>query len=115
MKSLDIVNTIIAKEKGLDVRDVAMVNKYYWKTVRHRVSNLDSTAIFVRGLLTFTASKYNVNALIKKTILNIRLTNRSKKYGEIRRKSILDKNYNQLRLLLKQRDKIAKQYYELNW
>ena len=114
MKSIDVVNRVISQNKDLSVKTVATINKYYWKAVRNKISNLETTAIFVRGLLTFTASRYNVNVLIKKTIHSIRITKSSTKYGEIKRNAILEDNYINLRLLLKQRNEIAKQYYEYN-
>lgn len=112
MKSIDVVNAVIAKNKNIDTKLVASINKYYWKTVRRKVSNLESMSVFVKGLLTFMASKYNVNRLILKTIRNIRMTRSSKKFGEEMKKSLLGKNFIHLKLLLNQRNKLAKHYYE---
>lgn len=111
MKSIDVVNTVIAKNKNIDVKTVAAINKYYWKTVRRKVSNLEASSIFLKGLLSFTASRYNINGLIKKTIYNIRLTRKSTKFGEVKRESLLNKHFIHLRLLLIQRNRIANQYY----
>lgn len=112
MKSIDVVNAVIAKNKNLDIKTVATVNKYYWKVIRRKISNLEEPAICVKGLLTFTASRYNVNRLIYQTIHNIRITRKSVKFGEVKKNSMLEKHYIHLRLLLNQRNKIAKQYYD---
>lgn len=111
MKNIDVVNSIISKNKNVDVKTVAAINKLYWKTVRRKVSNLESTSIFIRGLLTFTASKYNINRLIIKVIYSIRRVKSNTRYSETTRNAILDKYYRNLKLLLIQRNRLANYYY----
>lgn len=111
MKSIDVVNAVVSNNKKINVKTVAAINKYYWKTVRRKVSNLESTSIFVKGLLTFTASRYNINKLISKTIYSIRKVRANTRYSDITKQGILEKHYKHLHLLLVQRNKLANYYY----
>jgi ribosomal protein L31E len=111
MKNIDLVNSKISKKLNIDEKIVKAVNKFYWsKGIRKSLSNLDDTAVFVRGLGTFTASRYNVRKKISQVISQIRGVRISKKFKENTREIYLETLFNKLRLLLNIRNELAKQY-----
>jgi hypothetical protein len=111
MKSLDYVCSVISKEMDLPLDLVTKINKEYWREVKRKMNDLESTSIHVKKLGTFSVSKYMINKKIKKTILVIRGTKKSKRYSELKRIEILKSLYIRLNKLLYQRNEIAKLYY----
>ena len=111
MKSLDYVCSVISKEMDLPLDLVTKINKEYWREVKRKMNDLESTSIHVKKLGTFSVSKYMINKKIKKTILVIRVTKKSKRYSELKRIEILKSLYIRLNKLLYQRNEIAKLYY----
>lgn len=112
MKGIDYVNVNVAKELNQPLNIVEQINKEYWREIKRKMNDLESTNIFVRKVGTFMVSKYLINKKIKKTISTIRNTKISTKYSEIKRNEILKNLYNRLRKLLKQRNEVSKIYYE---
>lgn len=113
MKNIDIVSSVISKKLNIDYKIVEKVNKYYWKKgVIKKISTLESGAIFVKGLLTFTSSRYNIKKEIKKTIDIIRNIKNSKKFTEEKKIIIIEELRNKLKILLIERNNIAKLIYE---
>ena len=112
MKGIDYVNVNVAKELNQPLNIVEQINKEYWREIKRKMNDLESTNIFVRKVGTFMVSKYLINKKIKKTISTIRNTKVSTKYSEIKRNEILKNLYNRLRKLLKQRNEVSKIYYE---
>ena len=111
MRNLDYVCSVISKELDLPLDLVTKVNKEYWREVKRKMNDLESTSIYVKKLGTFTVSRYMINKKIKKTIGVIRGTRKSKRYSELKREEVLKKLYSRLRKLLYQRNEIAKLYY----
>lgn len=114
MKNIDIVNRTVADKFNIDEDIVKNINKVYWQEVRHKLSNLDSTSVFVKGLLTFTVSRYNLSVYISKIIRQIRGTRNSVKFKAATKELFLTELYRKLNLLLIQRNEVAKIYYERN-
>lgn len=112
MKGIDYVNVNVAKELNQPLNIVEQINKEYWREIKRKMNDLESTNIFVRKVGIFMVSKYLINKKIKKTISTIRNTKISTKYSEIKRNEILKNLYNRLRKLLKQRNEVSKIYYE---
>lgn len=111
MRNLDYVCSVISKELDLPLDLVTKINKEYWREVKRKMNDLESTSIYVKKLGTFTVSRYMINKKIKKTIGVIRGTRKSKRYSELKREEVLKKLYSRLRKLLYQRNEIAKLYY----
>lgn len=111
MRNLDYVCSVISKELDLPLDLVTKINKEYWREVKRKMNDLESTSIYVKKLGTFTVSRYMINKKIKKTIGIIRGTRKSKRYSELKREEVLKKLYSRLRKLLYQRNEIAKLYY----
>lgn len=114
MKSLDYVCSVISKEMDLPLDLVTKINKEYWREVKRKMNDLESTSIHVKKLGTFSVSKYMINKKIKKTILVIKGTKKSKRYSELKRSEVLKSLYVRLNKLLYQRNEIAKLYYVRN-
>lgn len=114
MKSLDYVCSVISKEMDLPLDLVTKINKEYWREVKRKMNDLESTSIHVKKIGTFSISKYMINKKIKKTIAIIRGTKKSKRYSELRRSEVLKKLYSRLEKILYQRNEIAKLYYVRN-
>lgn len=114
MKNLDYVCSVISKEMDLPLDLVTKINKEYWREVKRKMNDLESTSIHVKKLGTFSVSRYMINKKIKKNIGLIRGTHKSKRYSELKREEILKKMYVRLKRLLYQRNEIAKLYYVRN-
>lgn len=112
MRNIDYVCSSVAKDMDLPLELVTKINKEYWKEVKKKMNDLESTSIYVKKLGTFSVSRYMINKKIKKNILIIRGTRKSKKYSELRRQEVLKSLYERMRKLLFQRNEIAKLYYE---
>lgn len=112
MRNIDYVCSSVAKDMDLPLELVTKINKEYWKEVKRKMNDLESTSIYVKKLGTFSVSRYMINKKIKKNILIIRGTRKSKKYSELRRQEVLKSLYERMRKLLFQRNEIAKLYYE---
>lgn len=112
MRNIDYVCSSVAKDMDLPLELVTKINKEYWREVKRKMNDLESTSIYVKKLGTFSVSRYMINKKIKKNILIIRGTRKSKKYSELRRQEVLKSLYERMRKLLFQRNEIAKLYYE---
>ena len=113
MKNIDIVNTIVAKDLNLDVNIISEVNKFYWREgVLKKISNLESSAVFVKGLLTFTTSRYNIRNDIYKTISRIKNAKNNNFLSKLKKEDYIEQLYKRLRILLIERNNLAKLIYE---
>lgn len=112
MKNIDLVNNIVGKRLNLDEKTVKTINKFYWESVKKKLSTAEVSSVLVRNLLTFTASRYNIRKEILTKIAIIRNTKKSEKFKETTRELFLNTLYGDLRLLLKQRNRLAKLYLD---
>lgn len=112
MRNLDYVNGAVAKELNLPLEVVEKINKEYWKEVKRKMNDLESTNIFVKKLGTFGVSRYLINKKILKNISMIRNMPKNKKYSELKKQEIIKKIKVRLQKLLYQRNQIALVYYE---
>lgn len=113
MKNLDYVNKVISVEKGIPEKTVKAINDYYWKTIRYKIVNLESTSVMVHGITTFMVSRYNIRKEISLTILKIRRIRGSETLTEKKKNFILIEYYSFLRKLLIQRNELAILYNTL--
>lgn len=112
MKNIQTVNKLIARENSLNENLVELVNGFYWKEVRRKLSSLESTSVSIKHLGTITTSKRKIDQFIKTTIKKIRNIRKSNRYKESTKALLLDVNYDKLRKALVQRNILAIQYYE---
>lgn len=112
MKNIDYVNTVLSKKMDVPVKVIELVNKEYWKEIKKKMNDLESTNLFIRKIGTFSASRYLINQKIKKDINLIRRLPNNKKYSELRKQEIIKKVMGRLKKLLYQRNEVAKIYYE---
>ena len=112
MKNIQTINKLIARENGLNEDLVELVNGFYWKEVRRKLSSLESTSVSIKHLGTITTSKRKIDAFIKTTIKKIRNIKKSNRFKESTKALLLDVNYDKLRKALVQRNVLATQYYE---
>lgn len=112
MKNIQTVNKLIARENGIKEDLVELVNGFYWKEVRRKLSTLESTSVSIKHLGTITTSKRKIDQFIKTTIKKIRNIRKSNRYKESTKALLLDVNFDKLRKALVQRNKLATQYYE---
>lgn len=112
MKNIQIVNKLVARDLNLNEDLVELVNGFFWKEVRRKLSTLESTSVAIKHLGTITASKRKIDQFIKTTIKKIRNIRKSNRYKESTKALLLDVNFDRLRKALIQRNKLATQYYE---
>jgi phage protein D len=112
MKNIQTFNKLIARENSIKEELVELVNGFYWKEVRRKLSSLESTSVSIKHLGTITTSKRKIDHFIRTTIRKIRNIKKSTKYKESTKALLLDVNYDRLRKALKQRNILSKQYYE---
>lgn len=112
MKNIQIVSRLVARENNYDPALTEDVNEFFWKEVRRTLSSMEYTSVSVKHLCTFTVSKRKVDFIIKKCIGKIRNIRKSTRYKESTTALLLEVNYDKLRKALKQRNILAKQYYE---
>lgn len=112
MKNIDYVNSIVAEKRNTNKNIVKKINSIYWKTVKHSMSNLEDTTVFIKGFVSFTVSRYLMNEKIKDVISYIRNLSKSTKFTENKKRLITENYYIYLRKLLYQRNEIAKREYE---
>lgn len=112
MKTIQIINKLVARELGAKEALVESVNDFYWKEVRKKLSSLETTSIYIKHLGTVTTSKRKIDQFIRVTIKKIRTIRKSTKHKPSTVELILEINYNRLKKALIQRNILAKQYYE---
>lgn len=112
MKDIKIVSRKVAKDLNMPVELVNQVNSFYWWEIKTKILAGESTTINVKGLLTFTISRNGVNTFIKNLIRKIRLYKVDTRKKPETNQKLTEKAYDNLRIALKQRNIIAKQYYE---
>ena len=109
MKGLDYVIKKTALELNLPEDQVKILVTSYWKELYRGVTKVNGQSYFVKGVGTFTISKYKLNNFIKKRIAKIRFVTNGPLEGDKRQKR-LDTHYHKLRVTLRYRNQLAKQY-----
>jgi len=112
MKTLQTINKLVARETGYDENVVELVNRFYWNSVRQKISCLESTTISLKHIGVFTVSKRMLDRFIIKTIRKIRSIRKSTNYKESTRLLLLEVTMNKLKKALVHRNTLSKQYYE---
>jgi len=112
MKNIQTVNKLISRELGRSEDEVEQINDFFWKTLRQKLSNMESTSVSIKHIGTITVSKRKIDFFIRTTINKIRNIRKSIKYKPTTQAILLDVNYDRLRKSLKQRNELATQYYE---
>jgi hypothetical protein len=112
MKDIKIVSRLVAREFNYDPELTEDVNDFFWKETRKMLSSMEYTSVSIKCLCTLTVSKRKVDYIIKKLIGKIRNIRKSTRYKESTTALLLEVNYDKLRKALKQRNILAKQYYE---
>ena len=112
MRNIDYVNLEVSKNLGIDLQIVENINKEYWREIKRKMNELESTSIHIKKVGTFSVSKFLITKKIFKTISMIRHLPENKKFSPLRKEEILKKFFIKLRRLLIQRNNIAKVYYE---
>lgn len=112
MKNIQTVSKLIARELEYDENEIERINDFFWKAVRRKLSNLESTSVSIKHIGTITVSKRKVDQFIKTTIGKIRSIRKSVRYKPSTQALLLDINFDRLRKALIKRNELAKQYYE---
>lgn len=112
MKNIQIVNKLVARDFHLNEHLVELVNGFYWKEVRRKLSSFESTSVSIKHIGTITASKRKTDYFILTTIRKIRNIRKSNRYKESTKALLLEVNYDRLKKALVQRNILATQYYE---
>jgi len=113
MKDIHIVSKLVARENNLDPDLVEDVNAFFWKVgVRAALSSMDYTSVSIKHIGTITVSKRKVDQMIITLIRKIRNIRKSTRYKQSTTELLLELNYDKLRKALKQRNILAKQFYE---
>jgi hypothetical protein len=112
MKDIKIVSRIVAKENNYDADLVEDVNDFFWKEGRRCLSSMEYTSVSFKHFGTITVSKRKVDYVIRKLIGKIRNIRKSTRYKQSTTELLLEVNYEKLRKALKQRNILAKQFYE---
>lgn len=112
MKNIQIVNKLVARDFNLNENLVELINGFYWKEVRRKLSSFESTSVSIKHIGTITASKRKTDYFIRTTIRKIRNIRKSNRYKESTKALLLEVNYDRLRKALIQRNILATQYYE---
>jgi hypothetical protein len=112
MKNLQIINKLLAKERGWNENLIESVNSFFWKELRRKLSGFESTSIAIKHIGTITTSKRKLDYLIRKLIYKIRNIRKSNRYKESTKALLLEFNFDKLKKALVQRNILATQYYE---
>lgn len=103
-----------AEELGLPIELIKRVNTFYWKEgIKKNLTEINYSSLFIKNLGTIVVSKYKLYVQISILIKKIRGVRISKKYTEDKRTVIIEGYKNNLRKLLKMRNKLAKQYEQV--
>jgi hypothetical protein len=112
MKNLQTINKLTSRDLNISENLVELVNGFYWKEIRRKLSSLESTSVSIKHLGTITTSKRKIDVFIRSTINRIRNIRKSERFKESTKALLLDVHYEKLRKALIQRNILAKQYYE---
>ena len=114
MQNIQTVNKLIAREHNIQEDIVESVNSFYWKSVRKSLSSFENLSVSLKYIGTITISRRKINYYIGYLIRKIRKIKASTIFKETTKEHLIEVNTNKLRKALKQRDALAKQYYDEN-
>jgi len=112
MKDIKIVSRIVARENNYDPDLTEDINDFFWKETRKLLSSMEYTSVSIKHLCTITVSKRKVDYTIRKLIGKIRSLRKTTRFKPSTVELLLEQNFDKLRKALKQRNILAKQYYE---
>ena len=110
MKNLDYIILKTANDLDLDKETVKTLVNAYWNEVNRKVIGFETRTVGIRGVGTITISKYKLRDYILKKIRIIKRLKLSKKYSEQKKAEMIAEAKEKLRMALKHRDEIAKEY-----
>jgi len=111
MKTINIVNKVVATNLNLDVKIVEKVNKMYWKEIVRNLTTLSEDPIFIKKIGTIVASPYKTNNYIKYLLSKIKKVKVSPKYTEQTKNRIITGIKEQIANLWKKRNQFATEFY----
>lgn len=114
MQNIQTVNKLVARECNIKEEIVESVNNFYWKNVRKSLSSFENLSVSLKYIGTITTSRRKLNYYIGFLIRKIRNLKDSTRLKETTKEHLLDVNTIKLKKALKQRDALAKQYYDEN-
>lgn len=112
IETISHINREISKELSIDESLVKSINAFYWKSIRDTVSSGEHTSIRLNSLGTYVISRRKLWIYINKLIKQIRYfrKNVDKVFKNKTREEYIEDRVNELRLILKRRDDLAKVY-----
>ncbi len=110
MKTIKIVNRLIARDLSILEKDVELVNNYFWKSFKNKLVDLEVPTIYVKEIGTFTVSNYKNNVFIIHLIKKLRNID-TLPYKDETKEEIRQATYKNLRKCLKFRNCLATQEY----
>lgn len=111
MKTINIVNKIVATNLNLDVKTVEKVNKLYWKELVRNLTTLADLPVHIKKIGTIVASPYKTNNYIKYLLNKIKKVKASPKYTDQTKDRIVAEIKVQISNLWKKRDQFATEFY----
>lgn len=112
MKLPETIYKQAADELQLPLGLVKRVNNFFWREgVKKALSNVDHTSVFIKNIGTIIISKIKLNKEILLVIEKIRRIENSSKFTGMKKVYIIEGYKNNLRKLLKMRNKIIKENY----
>jgi len=111
MKTINIVNKMVATNLNLDVKIVEKVNKLYWKEIVRNLTTLAEEPIHIKKIGTIVASPYKTNNYIKYLLNKIKKVKSSPKYTDLTKERIVIGIKEQIANLWKKRDQFALEFY----
>lgn len=112
MKTIQIINKLVARDLNKSENEVAKVNEFFWKETRKKLSSLESASVAIKHIGTVTTSKRKISFYIKQMIGKIRGVRKSDRYKESTKAILLDLYFDKLRKALIQRNKLSIRYNE---
>lgn len=111
MKTISIVNKVVASNLNLDIKTVELVNKYYWKDIVKNLTSLAEHPVHIKKIGTIVASPYKTNKYIQYLIKKIKKVEESTKYTQITKEKIIKGLKSQIADLWKKRNQFATEFY----
>lgn len=95
--NIDIVNKQISKKLNLPEKQVALINKFFWRKVYDHITTYSPTPVNIENVCVIYPDKWSVKKSIKTTIYRIRNTKVSKRFkeGSFKKQDYLSK-YNRI-------------------
>lgn len=112
MKTINIVNKIVATNLNLDPKLVEKINRIYWKDIRQTLTRIADESVHIKKIGTIVVSPYKTNNHIRKMINRVRKLKRSTKYTDITRERLVEEAKDKLKSLLKKRNEFAIKFYK---